>query len=280
MTYIVHGATGAQGAPVLSALVSAGLPVRAAVRDTSKIADVDAVSIDAGSVDSLVAAYDGAEGVFVHLPIGSPDDQRRYALAIGAAIRQARPARVVFSTSGYSLDSDGNEEDAPNVLARELAASGVSYAIVEPRLYLENLLLPPMLDAAREGTLPYPLREDYATSWSSHLDVADVVVRLLVSTEVTGIVSVGALPGLVGADLAAGFAGHFGREVAYEAISPQTMGEMIEPLFGGAATAPIVASYVHRGTQSGEEIPESRSAQTLLGTQPRSVEEWLHTMGV
>ncbi|WP_102194751.1 SDR family oxidoreductase [Microbacterium aurantiacum] len=280
MTYIVHGATGAQGAPVLSALLSAGLPARAAVRDTSKLTDVDAVSIDVGSVDSLVAAYEGAEGVFVHLPIGSPDDQRRYALAIGEAIRRAQPARVVFSTSGYSIDPAADGEDAPNVLAREIAASGVSYAIVEPRLYLENLLLPPMLAAAREGTLPYPLRDDYVTSWSSHLDVADVVVRLLTSRATTGIVSVGALPGLVGADLAAGFAGYFGHEVTYEAISPQTMGEMIEPLFGSDSTAPIVASYAHRDTQTGEEIPEARSAQALLGTRVRSVEEWLRAMAV
>lgn len=280
MTYIVHGATGAQGSPVLSLLHSEGLPVRAAVRDTSKVEGAEAIAVDVSSADSLAAAYEGADGIFVHLPLGHPDTRRTQALAIGEAVRRARPARVVFSTSGYAIDATGDDDDAPNIVARELAASGVSYAIVEPRLYLENLLLPPLLAAALEGTLPYPLREDYATSWSSHLDVAEVVVKLLTDHEVTGVVSMGALPGLVGADLAAGFSNYLSCDVQYEAIAPATMGEMIRPLFGDEATAPVVAFYEDRLVRTGEEISEERSAQKLLGLHPRSVDTWLRAMGV
>jgi len=280
MTYIVHGATGAQGSPVVSALLAAGHSVRAAVRDTSKVEGVDAVQVDSSSVESLAAAYEGAEGVFVHLPLGHPDAQRDQALAIGAALKKAKPARVVFSTSGYAVDVEGDSQDAPNVMARELAASGVSYAIVAPRLYLENLLLPPMIAAARQGELSYPLRDDYATSWSSHLDVADVVARLLTSTEVSGVVGVGALPGLLGSDLAEGFSEYFGTSVRYTAITPAEFGDMIRPLFGEDASAPVVASYEYRLGQPDEEIDQARSAQALLGVQPRSVVEWLRAMGI
>jgi uncharacterized protein YbjT (DUF2867 family) len=279
MTYIVHGATGAQGSPVLSALAAAGLSAVAAVRDTSKV-DGEAVAVDLSSVGSLAAAYEGADGVFLHLPLGHPDAQRQRALVIGEALRQAQPRRVVFSTSGFTIGAGGDDLVAPNVMARELAASGVSHAIVEPRLYLENLLLPPLLAAVHEGVLSYPLRADYATSWSSHLDVAEVVVRLLQTPEVTGIVSVGALPGLVGADLADGFSRYLGAPVSYRAIAPEEMGEMIRPLFGEAATTPVVESYRNRAEQAGEEIPADRSAQKLLGLAPRSVEDWLRAMGV
>lgn len=280
MAYIVHGATGAQGSPVLSALAAAGLPAVAAVRDTSKV-DGEVVAVDLSSVESLAAAYEGADGVFVHLPLGHPDVQRQQALVIGDAVRRARPQRVVFSTSGYTIGTGGGDLDAPNVLVRELASSGVSYAIVEPRLYLENLLLPPLLAAVHEGgVLPYPLRADYATSWSSHLDVAEVVVRLLQTPQVTGIVSVGALPGLVGADLAAGFSRYLDTPVSFRAIAPEEMGEMISPLFGEAATTAVVESYRNRAEQPGEEIPAERSAQKLLGLSPRSVEDWLRARGV
>lgn len=279
MAYIVHGATGAQGSPVLSALAAAGLPAVAAVRDTSKV-DGEAVAVDLSSVDSVAAAYEGAEGVFVHLPVGPLHVQRLQALVIGEAVRRARPQRVVFSTSGYTIGAGGSDLDAPNVMVRELAASGVSYAIVEPRLYLENLLLLPLLAAVHEGVLPYPLRADYATSWSSHLDVAEVVVRLLRTPEVTGIVSVGALPGLVGADLAAGFSRYLGAPVSYRAITADEMGEMIIPMFGEAGAAPVVESYRYRAGQPGEEIPADRSAQKLLGLTPRSVEDWLRARGV
>jgi hypothetical protein len=67
------------------------------------------------------------------------------------------------------------------------------------------MFMPIVFEPAREqGILRYPLREVYATSWSSHLDVADVVILLLVDRTLTGIVSVGALPGLVGDNLAKG----------------------------------------------------------------------------
>lgn len=279
MAYIIHGATGAQGSPVLTALTSAGLDAVAAVRDVTKV-DGAAIAIDNSSVDSLADAYRGAEGVFVHLPLGRPDDQLTFARTIAEAVRRATPARVVFSTSGYPLDPTGEGTGGVDVLARELASSGVSYAIVEPRLFLENLLLPVTLGPTRaEGALRYPIRPDYAVSWISHLDVADVVSRLLTDDSVTGIVSAGALPGLTGADLAAGFARYLGQDVRFEAISPARYGELITPLFGEDAVAPVVASYEHRQHQPGEVIPEVRSAQALLELSPRSVEQWLRDLG-
>lgn len=279
MTYIIHGATGAQGSPVLTSLTSAGLDAIAAVRDITKV-DGAAIAIDNSSVDSLADAYRGAEGVFVHLPLGRPEDQLVFARTIAEAVCRATPARVVFSTSGYPLDPTGEGTCAVDVLARELASSGVSYAIVEPRLFLENLLLPVTLGPTRaEGALRYPIRPDYAVSWISHLDVADVVSRLLTDDSVIGIVSVGALPGLTGADLAAGFARYLRQDVRFEAISPARYGELITPLFGEDAVAPVVASYEHRQHQPGEVIPEVRSAQALLGLSPRSVEQWLRDLG-
>lgn len=280
MTYIIHGATGAQGSPVITALTSAGLDAVAAVRDISKI-DGAAIAIDNSSVDSLADAYRGAKGVFVHLPLGHPEDQLAFAHTIAEAIRRAKPARVVFSTSGSPLDPTGEGTGAVDVLARELASSGVPYAIVEPRLFLENLLLTVTMGPTRdEGALRYPIRPDYAVSWISHLDVADVVSRLLTDHSVTGIVSVGALPGLTGADLAAGFTRYLGQDVRFEAISPARYGELIIPLFGEAAVAPVIASYEHRQHQPGELIPEARSAQALLDLSPRSVERWLRDLGV
>ncbi|UZX02900.1 NAD(P)H-binding protein [Arthrobacter sp. CDRTa11] len=278
MTYIVHGATGAQGSPVLAALKAHGHPAVAAVRDVSTI-DGPAVAVDYSSVHSLVQAYEGAEGVFVHLPLGRPEDQTAFAETIGEAVRRARPARVVFSTSGYSVEHNNEGSDGPSTMLRELEASAVSYAVVEPRLYLENLLMPAIHEPAlAEGVLRYPLREDYATSWSSHLDVADVVVHLLVNRDVTGIVSVGALPGLLGADLAAGFSKGFKKEIVFEALSPEGFGELIVPVFGEAAAVPVVESYKYRQGQTDELIPEARSAQKLLGLEPRSVELWLRDL--
>lgn len=276
MTYIVHGATGAQGAPVAAALLAAGHHVTAAVRNPATYSG-DAAAVNLGDVDSLAAAYSGAEGVFVHLPLGSAAQQHEHATTILAAVEQAKPGRVVFSTSGYEL---GDSDDSPHgTLSRGLAASSVSAVTVAPELYLENLLLPSVTEAARDrGVLLYPIRDDYAVSWSSHLDVADVAMRLFDRTDITGVVTVGALPGLLGDDLAAGFSRHLGRDVTFEAQTPDEFGDMVMPLFGADGIAPVVDSYRWRATQPNELIDENTSAQRVLDMHPRTVEQWLHAV--
>lgn len=99
MTYVVHGATGAQGKPVLTALKSAGKTAVAVGRQ----GDVSHAPGKVASYDSatqLVDAYRGASGVFVHLPLGREEDRKRYADNILAALAEARPERVIISTSG------------------------------------------------------------------------------------------------------------------------------------------------------------------------------------
>ncbi|MDO4900991.1 SDR family oxidoreductase [Actinomyces sp.] len=285
MAYIVHGATGAQGAPVLSALAASGHTPVAAVRHTKAVpAGTAAREVDLLSADSLAAAYDGAEGVFVHLPMGAMDSAAQ-ARAVVDAVSRVRPGRVVISTSGQIVDQPGSPlqaaPDSPIMkLINGVIDSGVSVAVVAPRLYLENLLLPVVLDPVRQdGVLRYPLPASYPVAWSSHLDVADAVARLLLDTSITGTVAVGHRPGLRGPDLAAAFSSHLDRDVRFEAITPEAFGELITTLFGPAA-APVVDLYRALNAQDDNTISESNSAQTVLGLQPRPVEEWLKELAV
>ena len=80
-------------------------------------------------------------------------------------LRHPGATQMSFSTRiGYAIA----------ILARGIAESGISHAIVAPRHYLENLLLPMVFETVKvEGALRYPVRADLPVSWSSHLDVAD-----------------------------------------------------------------------------------------------------------
>lgn len=281
MTFIIHGATGAQGAPLIKRLLAAGQPAVAAVRNAAAANGLPTVVVDNASVESLVAAYRGADGVFFHLPLAGEADRLQYARNFAQAIAIARPARVVISTSGNVIDEPGSPTQVPDdsavaVLVREVARTGISCAVVAPRLYLENLLLPTQFGAVQaEGVLRYPLRADYPVSWSSHLDVALVAERLLLDAAISGVVGLGHAPGLTGADLAAGFAAHLGKPVHYEAITPQAFGAMITPLFGAGAAAGVVAGYQAKAQTGGCVIAAATSAQALLALQPRSVQQWL-----
>ena len=115
-----------------------------------------------------------------------------------------------------------------------------------------------------EGVLRYPVRADYPVSWSSHLDVAEVAERLLTDTSVTGVVGVGQLPGLRGADLAAGFSEQFGRTISFDALTPEAFGKLIEPMFGPVA-ANVVGFYQALSQVPDNVIAEVTSAQRLLG---------------
>lgn len=283
MSYVIHGATGAQGAPVVSVLAAAGKPAVALARNADAVVDgAHVVAANYSSTAELTEAYRGAEGVFVHLPLGAEEDRRGYARNIVGAVREARPARVVFSTSGAAGSAPHEPADsAVSTLLNGLDDSGVSYAVIAPRLFLENLLLPPVIEAVREqGALRYPLRADFPVSWASHLDIADVAAALLDRPDVTGVAAVGQYPAITGPDLAEAFSARLGRDVAYEAITPAAFGESITPLIGEGAAIGVAALYQALGALPDNAIAPERSAQKLLGVTPRTTSQWLADIGL
>ncbi|MGV6875977.1 NmrA family NAD(P)-binding protein [Pseudochelatococcus sp. B33] len=272
MTYIIHGATGAQGNPVLSTLRAAGKPVVAVTRSRRDrdLGDVPITVAEYTSVDQLTDAYRGAAGVFVHLPLGSEEARKVYAQNMVAALAKARPDRVVISTSGQIVDDPGLSLQQPDGSAiqtpvRGVKESGLSHAVISARLFLENLLLPPVIEGARSaGVLRYPLRADFPVSWSSHLDNADVAAALFERTDVGGVVAVGQLPPITGRELADAFAARFGKEVRYEAVTPQQFGETIKLLIGVAA-AGVVGLYTGLASVAGYTSDLRQGAQKRLG---------------
>jgi uncharacterized protein YbjT (DUF2867 family) len=280
MKYIIHGATGAQGAPLFNRLIAEGKNVFAAVREPAALKGAAAVAIDLSSVDSLVAAYTDAEGVFVHLPLGPESIRNQYAHTIAQAIRIARPARVVVSTSGWPLGIPDDQSALPTLI-RELEKTGVSLAIIAPQLYLENLLLPMVMDSVQNlRQLPYPLGANYPVSWCSHLDIAEVAAVLLTNNKVTGVVGVGQLPAITGNELAEAFSRHFGRPIGFNSLTPEEFGQRLVPLFGEAAAAEVVAGYKAKALTAHSAIEQHNSAQKLLDIMPRTVDQWLSDMAL
>ncbi|MEO6086221.1 MAG: NmrA family NAD(P)-binding protein [Umezawaea sp.] len=280
MTYVIHGATGAQGGPVVAALLAAGKPVVALTRKTDTVVPGARV-VATGSAAELAEAYRGAAGVFVHLPIGPEEDRLAYARDIVDAVRAAQPSRVVFSTSGFPIDTPGGGASAVSTLVDGLADSGVSHAVIAPELFLENLLLPPVVETAREqGVLGYPLPVGFAASWASHLDIADAAVALFERTDVSGVVAVGQYPAVTGVELAEAFGARLGHGVVYRAVTPDEFGASIAPLIGEGPAAGVAENYRWMATLPDRSIAPERSAQKLLGVTPRSTSQWLADIGL
>ncbi|MFJ8762764.1 SDR family oxidoreductase [Streptomyces cyaneofuscatus] len=280
MTYMIHGASGAQGAPVVAALVATRKPVTALTRNPDTVVDgARVVAVDYSSAEELTEAYRGADGVFVHLPVVSEERRLAYARNVATAVNAARPARVVFSTSGAPTDPAIG--GAAALLADGLAGSGVSYAVIAPTLYLENLLMPYVSDAIRErGALPYPIRGDFPVSWSSHLDIADAALALFDRHDVTGVISVGQYPAITGADLAKAFSTHLRMRVVFEPITPEQMRASVAPVIGEGPAADVAGLYQAMSTLPDRSITPEDSAQKLLGIAPRTTGQWLTDIGM
>ncbi|THV35227.1 SDR family oxidoreductase [Glycomyces buryatensis] len=274
MTYVVHGATGAQGGPVVTSLATKGVLITALTRRTdADVACARTLAVDLDSIEQLTDAYRGSEGVFVHLPVVDAATRNTYAGNIITALREARPQRVVYSTSGFPADADP--------MAAALADSGLSYAVIAPRYYLENLLLPHVQEGIRsKGVLRYPLPTDFASSWGSHLDIADATLALFEQRDVTGVVEVGQSPAVTGKDLAEAFAAAYGRDVVYELQTPADFAVRLAPLMGADAAAVVQNGYEQIVALPDNAIDPERSAQRLLGLTPRTTLQWLIDLGL
>ena len=136
---LVTGATGTTGRELVGVLRAAGAPVRALVRDAARgraeLGDgVDLAVGDFDDADSLRAALDGVERVYVLTP--PHPQQAEWERAVVAAARAADVRHVVK----HSLL--GAAEDAPMQAARhhrenerELEASGLPFTILRPNFF-------------------------------------------------------------------------------------------------------------------------------------------------
>ncbi|MBP2471705.1 uncharacterized protein YbjT (DUF2867 family) [Crossiella equi] len=276
MTYLVHGATGAQGGPVADLLKAKGIDVRPLTRSVAELDDVAA----------LTAAYAGVEGAFVHFPLTpDPEAPARWAKAVAAAALAARPRRVVISSSGGDpADATSplltpDKAAALTSLAEELRAGGIAVTLVQARLFKENLLLPPIFERARtEGVLAYPVRADQPIAWASHLDVAEVVVAALTSDNAPDVVNIGQT--VTGPELAEGIAEHLGREVRFEFLPPADFRGLLAPILGEGTATGVSALYEALQALPAVTFPEQTGAKALLGTEVRSTARWLAALGV
>lgn len=282
MTSVTHGATGAQGSPVLAALTALGKHPIALSRNAAPIEGARSIATDATSAEALTAAYREADSVFVHLPLGSEETRRDIAGAVVEALAEARPGRVVISTSGAIVDAPGTAmQVAPDSALAQLIdgamKTGIPTAVVAPRLFLENLLLPHVQAGVREeGVLRYPVRPDFAVSWASHLDVADAIVALLHDPTVTGVIGVGHTPPVTGPELAAAFAESLGTPVRFEQVTPAEFGQRIAPLLGEGPAAGVAGLYTALGAEPDFTFSPETGAAARLGVEPRSLVAWIN----
>jgi uncharacterized protein YbjT (DUF2867 family) len=179
MTILVTGARGAIARNVVSGLLDAGVPVRAASRDpeaTALPAGVQPVRVDPAELDTLKAALDGVDKVFLY---ANPEGIGDVIDAIRAA--GVRHAVLLSSLAVVQPDSERNEISRRHLaVERPLADSGIPWTFIRPGAFATN-----QLQWARsiqaEGVVRAPYPEAHAAVIHER-DMADVAVAALTGT--------------------------------------------------------------------------------------------------
>lgn len=221
---LVFAATGRQGGSVAKALLKAGWPVRALVRDPvgpASIALRDAgVELVTGSFEDtckIRAAMKDTHGIFSVLPANlAADDEVRYGISIADLAAEIGVTHFVYS-SGASV---GNRLtgvarfDAKQRIEAHIRKLPIIATIVRPMIFMEMLVRPGFgLDKGRLLSL---IRPEHSIQLTAVEDIGKFVAAIFADkTRFGGVTLKISSDRVTGRDLEAAFTEVAGRPISY-----------------------------------------------------------------
>ncbi len=185
--FAVLGATGAQGGAVVKALLETGATVRGITRRTDSPAarrlaetGVEVMAADLSDEASVARAFSGVTGAYaLTTPFEEgPEAEIAQGRTILAAARSAEVPHLVFSSVADADQHTGIPHfESKAVVEAELAGSGLSYTIVGPSYFYDNML--GGLDDIKAGVFELPLPADAPLQQLSRRDLGRFVAAVL-----------------------------------------------------------------------------------------------------
>ena len=247
MKIAVFSATGDQGHAQVMALIAAGHHPIAISRNPAAAGfppGVELRSADYADHASLEAALAGADAVllnFASTSFHAAGPQIMAAEAIGRAAAASDSVRtLVFNTSMPLPDRTMGiaAQDARLEMRNRILATGAPAVIVQPVVYLDNLLKAwawPQIE--REGLLYYPHRETLDVSWICHADLAKLMIAAAERRHLAGrIIPVGGPEAIRGPDLARRLGKVWNLPLRFKSMPLETCGEIMASVFKSTAT--------------------------------------------
>lgn len=283
----VVGSTGAQGGPVVDALLRAGRPVRALGRSTEGLAALRArgartVPVDLADPDGLTRALEGVSAAFLHLPFVPVEPLvRAWSEALVRALEAARVPHAVFTLSGPAAGGPTGVAsfDTKAVAKEVLATAGLPLVGLEPVGYLDNLSAPFSAPSVlSDGELRYPLPAAHRQRWISTGDQAALAVAALDRPDLAGRWYAVGEP-VTGPELAAGIGEGLRRPVRYVPLDPARWSHSLVPLMGPEVARAVAEDYalLGRAPAALDLIGDTGSVRRDLGVPATPVAAWAAT---
>ncbi|MBT2208724.1 NAD(P)H-binding protein [Actinomadura sp. NEAU-AAG7] len=265
---LVTGATGNVGAEVVRALVAAGEPVRAVVRnpDTARLPDgVEPAAGDLDRPETMTAALKGTRAAFL-LP-GYADMP-----GLAAEARRAGVERVVLLSGGSAASGDMSNAVTRFMAASEAAVrdSGLPWTFLRPSAFMSNALRwLPQLRSGDRVRVPFP---DVRVASVDPHDIGAVAARALLSDDHRGEILQPTGPvAMLPAEQVAVLAEALGRDLEFVGLTDEearadllatTPPEYVDAFF----------DFYVKGTLD-ESIVRS-TVRDVTGRAPRTFEQW------
>jgi uncharacterized protein YbjT (DUF2867 family) len=260
----IPAASGAQSRAIAAAFEGAGWTVRGTRRDPAA-----AFPADLETGEGLARAFEGADAVVLTLPQDHrAGAQERIAEAVAREAARAGAARIVFNVAGRIAEGSDAEIFRSLRAARAAVTEGdVPSVVLQPTVYMDNLLAPWSLPAIAGGTLAYPANPAARVAWISHATLAEAVVAAATRDVVGEDVAIGGPEAMAGPDLAAALAAHLGRPVAYAPIPLDAFAAGLDAAMGAPAGDRIAELYAHLADHP-EAMADGAAGLARLGVTP------------
>lgn len=289
MKVLVFGAAGAQQFPVIAALQSKGISVSANTHSQANVERLQAtgaevVIADMADRNRVFEITQGVDAISFLAPffLANPSDGFVYAKNVIDAAIENGVSSLVWNTSGFILPFKiGNPSmDVRLDILEYLQSSGLSHIVIEPSVYIENLLGPWTAPFVKnQNTLLYPTPEDMRLGWIATKDVAALVAQSIISPELAGRrFRVSGLENVTGPELAIHFTRALGKTIPYRQMPPKEFGGILDQMFGQGAG--IGAEKMYQELTDTKRYPEMFAAEMpdvlkALPVKMTSIEEWV-----
>ncbi|QHC86179.1 hypothetical protein AS589_15975 [Empedobacter brevis] len=288
MRILVFGATGSQQFNVIGEAKKKGAEVIAATSSENSFekltqAGATPVLANLADADKINEITKGVDAIAFMIPVSlpNPSDGFQYSKNVIDAAKANGVKKIVWNTSGWlETQKIGSPVDDVKLDVLDyLKNSGVDYVIIEPTIYMENMMGPfcaPFI--TNEKKLAYPTPEAMPIGWIASRDVSAFVVEAIYNENLKAdSFKISGLENLKGNDLATAFSKGTGEEIVYYPQKPKEFGDILKPMVGEAGANSVAAYY--EMLQNASEYPSKFNPQMneILETLPvkmTSLAEW------
>lgn len=269
-TIAVAGASGTIGTDLVPTLVASGARVRALTRrPTNQFTGADAVFADFADTESVHAALEGVNTVFLNSP-SSQDAAAQQIQVIDTALKRGVQRIVLLSQYGADAASPVRFLRWHAEVERHLGDSGIAGSVLRPNLFLQSLLA--FADPISNGLLAAPAGSA-AVSAVDTRDLAAAAAAAILSSEHDGAVYTLTGPRAVShSEIAQALSDATATPISYHDISASDFSAALQPFMPRWQVEGLVEDYAHYAR--GEAAAVTSDVTTLTGRPARDLIEF------